>query len=156
KGDADIGMGMPPLLAAAVRGEDPYTGRSMAGLRALAGNMSANVLHFYVASDLSLASLSMEEIFSTRRPIRVAISRPGTADVWVLEKIMAYYGLCAPTKAADCYKRWETLGARFVRRSYAEQAAVFRDRKVDGTFTFLALPAASVAHAADGRRLTLL
>jgi TRAP-type uncharacterized transport system substrate-binding protein len=40
KGDADIGMGMPPLLGAVSRGEDPYTGRKMERLRGIAGNMS--------------------------------------------------------------------------------------------------------------------
>jgi len=156
KGDAQIGMGMPPLLSAAVRGEDPYTGRTMGMLRALAGNMSLNVFHFYVATDLSLAKLSMDQIFGGRKAIRLAISRPGTADIWVLEKIMEYYGLCAPGKISDCYKTWETVGARFVRGSYAEQAAAFEDRKVDGTFAFLALPAAAIAEAARGRTLTLL
>src|SRR6266508_6104788 len=42
KGEADIGMGLPPLLGAAARGEDPYQGQKMEQLRALAGNMSLN------------------------------------------------------------------------------------------------------------------
>jgi TRAP transporter TAXI family solute receptor len=156
KGDADIGMGMPALLAAATRGEDPYAGRKMEHLRALAGNMSLNVFHLYVATDLSLANLTMDQIFRSRAPIRLAISKPGTADIWVLEKIMAYYGLCAPDKRADCYKGWEMLGARFFRGSYTEQAAAFKGRRVDGTFAFLALPAAAITDASHGRRLTLL
>lgn len=156
KGDADIGLGMPPLLGAAARGEDPYTGRKMEHLRAVVGDMSVNVFHFYVATDLSLASLTMEQIFRARKPIRLAISRPGTADIWVLEKIMEYYALCAPGKRADCYKAWEAVGARFFRGSYSEQAVAFKDRKVDGTFAFLALPATAIAEASQGRTLTLL
>jgi TRAP transporter TAXI family solute receptor len=156
KGDADIGMSMPPLLGAATRGEDPYGGRKMEHLRALAGNMSLNVFHLYVATDLSLANLTMDQIFRSRAPIRLAISRPGTADIWVLEKIMAYYGLCAADKRADCYKGWEMLGARFFRGTYNEQAAAFKGRRVDGTFAFLALPAAAITEASHGRRLTLL
>ena len=156
KGDAQIGMGMPPLLGAAARGEDPYPGRRMESLRAIAGNMSLNVFHFYVATDLALASTTMEHIFRTRRPVRLAISRPGTADIWVLEKIMEFYELCAPGKIADCYKTWEALGARFLRGSYAEQAQVFVGRKVDGVFPFLALPAEPVTRASEGRPLTLL
>jgi hypothetical protein len=53
KGDAAIGLGLPPLLGAAVRAEDPYR-RKMESLRALAGNMSPSVLHFYVAAVLAL------------------------------------------------------------------------------------------------------
>ena len=104
RGDAKIGMGMPPLLAAAVRGEDPYRGKTMANLRALAGNMSLNVFHFYVAADSPFARMTLDEIFRGRKPIRLAIPRPGTSDVWILEKIMEFYGLCAPGKTRECYQ----------------------------------------------------
>src|SRR5262249_36265184 len=103
-----------------------------------------------------LATLTMDEIFRERRPIRLAISRPGTADIWVFEKIMTYYGLCAPDKPADCYRTWETVGARFVRGSYADQAAAFKARKVDGTFAFLAPPAAPIPEASEARKLTFM
>jgi len=156
RGDAAIGLGMPPLLGAASRGEDPYTGRKMANLRALAGNMSPNALHFYVAADSPFARMTIDEIVRGRKPIRLAIAKPGTADVWLLEKMLAYYGLCAPHKPEDCYKSWEAEGAAFFRRTYGEQAAAFRDRKVDGAFALLAPPAASVAEASAGRPLVLL
>ncbi|MEK7371411.1 MAG: TAXI family TRAP transporter solute-binding subunit [candidate division NC10 bacterium] len=148
KGDADLGMGLPPLLGAAVRGEDPYPGQKHPGLRAIAGNMSLNTFHFYVAADSDFAKLSMEEIFKGKKPIRLAISKPGSSDVWVFEKVMEYYKIS--------YKDWEAAGARFFRGSYAEQAGAFKDRNVDGTFTFLALPGASVTEASVGRNLKLL
>src|SRR5262249_3126689 len=59
-------------------------------------------------------------------------------------------------KPSECYRTWETVGARFVRGSYADQAAAFKDRKVDGTFAFLATPAAAITEASQGRKLTLL
>ena len=148
KGDADLGMGLPPLLGAALRGEDPYPGQKHPSLRAIAGNMSLNTFHFYVAADSDLAKLSMEEIFKGKKPIRLAISKPGSSDVWVFEKVMEYYKIS--------YKDWEAAGARFFRGSYAEQAGAFKDRNVDGTFTFLALPGASVTEASVGRNLRLL
>ncbi|MEK8036745.1 MAG: TAXI family TRAP transporter solute-binding subunit [candidate division NC10 bacterium] len=148
KGDADLGMGLPPLLGAAVRGEDPYPGQKHPALRAIAGNMSLNTFHFYVAADSDFAKLSMEEIFKGKKPIRLAISKPGSSDVWVFEKVMEYYKIS--------YKDWEAAGARFFRGSYAEQAGAFKDRNVDGTFTFLALPGASVTEASVGRNLKLL
>src|SRR5262245_13215153 len=36
KGEAEIGMGLPPLLQAALNGEDPYKGQKMTDLRAVA------------------------------------------------------------------------------------------------------------------------
>jgi TRAP transporter TAXI family solute receptor len=147
-GEAEVGMGLPPLLGAAARGEDPYQGKPLPNLRALAGNMSLNTFHFYVAADSDFAKLSMDEIFRGKKPIRLAISKPGSSDVWVFEKVMEYYKLS--------YKDWEAAGARFFRGSYAEQAGAFKDRNVDGTFTFLALPGASITEASVGRSLKLL
>jgi uncharacterized protein len=156
KGDADIGMGLPPLLGAATRGEDPYPMQKMDHLRALAGNMSLNTFHFYVAADSPYAKMTMDDIFRGKKPIRLAISKPGSSDVWVFEKLMEYYGFCQPPKTADCYKTWEAAGAKFFRGSYSEQAGAFKDRNVDGTFTFLALPGASITEASVGRELKLL
>jgi TRAP transporter TAXI family solute receptor len=155
-GEAEIGMGLPPLLGAAARGEDPYQGKAMPDLRAIAGNMSLNTFHFYVANDSPYAKMTMEEIIKGRKPIRLAISKPGSSDVWVFEKVMVHYGLCSGAKIEDCYRAWEAAGAKFFRGSYAEQAGAFKDRNVDGTFTFLALPGASITEASVGRELKLL
>jgi TRAP transporter TAXI family solute receptor len=156
KGEAELGMGLPPLLGAAQRGEDPYPGQKMEHLRALAGNMSLNTFHFYVAADSPFAKMTMDEIFRGKKPIRLAISKPGSSDVWVFEKVMEFYGYCQAGKTADCYKTWEVAGTKFFRGSYSEQAGAFKDRNVDGTFTFLALPGASITEASVGRELKLL
>ncbi len=156
-GEADLGMGLPPLLQLAINGDqDTYKGQKMPDLRALAGNMSLNTFHFYVAADSQFAAMTIEEIVKGKKAIRIAISKPGSSDVWVLEKMMEFYGLCAGGKPEDCYKNWEAAGAKFFRGSYAEQAGAFKDRNVDGTFTFLALPGASITEAAVGRKLKLL
>ena len=156
KSEAEIGMGLPPLLQAAVNGEDPYRGQKMPDLRGIAGNMSVNVTHFYVAADSTFASMSIEEIFRGKKPIRLAISRPGSSDVWLFEKMMRFYRLCNGARVEDCYRAWQGAGAKFVRGSYAELARAFKDRSVDGTFAFLALPADTVTEASQGRPLKLL
>ena len=158
KGEAELGMGLPPLLQLAIKGDqETYKGQKMPDLRALAGNMSLNTFHFYVAADSPYASMSMEEIVKGKKPIRLAISKPGSSDVWVFERVMEFYDLCGMAgKIEDCYKSWEAAGAKFFRGSYAEQAGAFKDRNVDGTFTFLALPGASVTEASVGRKLKLI
>ncbi len=148
KGEVEIGMGLPPLLDAAMKGEDPYKGQKMPDLRAIAGNMSLNTFHFYVGEETPYAKSTLEEIFKGRKPIRMAISKPGSSDVWVFEKVMEFYNVS--------YKDWEAAGAKFFRGSYSEQAGAFKDRNVDGTFTFLALPGASITEASVGRNLKLL
>jgi TRAP-type uncharacterized transport system substrate-binding protein len=156
KGYAAIGLGLPPLLGAALRGDDPYRGRQLENLRGLAGNMSLNAIHMYVAADSPFARMTVDEIFRERKPIRLAIPRPGTSDVWILERAMEFFGLCTRGKTMDCYQSWELAGARFIRGSYVELADAFNDRKVDGAFVILAPPADSVLSAAQRRPLTLL
>ena len=156
KGYVEIGLGLPPLLEAATRGDEPYRGRRLENLRGLAGNMSLNVFHIYVAVDSPFAKMTLEEIFRERKPIRLAIPRPGTSDVWLLEKMMEFYGLCAPGKTVECYRSWETAGAKFVRGSYAELADAFKERRVDGAFAILAAPADVVTSASQHRPLVLL
>jgi TRAP-type uncharacterized transport system substrate-binding protein len=156
KGYVDIGLGVPPLLGAVMRGDDPYRGRRLDNLRGLAGNMSLTVSHIYVAADSRFARMTLEEIFRGRKPIRLAIPRPGTSDVWLLEKMMEFFGLCGPGQTMDCYRSWELAGAKFVRGSYAELADAFKERKVDGVFAVLALPAGVVTDASQHRPLRLL
>ena len=156
KGYVEIGLGLPPLLEAATRGDEPYRGRRLENLRGLAGNMSLNVLHIYVAADSPFAKMTLEEIFRERKPIRLAIPRPGTSDVWLLEKMMEFYGLCAPGKTVECYRSWETAGAKFVRGSYVELADAFKERRVDGAFASLAAPADVVSSASQHRPLVFL
>jgi len=156
KGEAEIGMGLPPLLQAAVNGEDPYRGQKMPDLRGLAGNMILNTVHFYVAADTVFASMSVEEIVRGKKPIRLAIPRPGTSDVWLFEKVMRFYGLCAGARVEDCYRAWQGAGAKFVRGSYADLAHAFKDRNVDGALMFLAVPADAVTESSQGRALKLL
>jgi hypothetical protein len=139
-----------------MRGDDPYRGRRLEDLRGLAGNMSLNVFHVYVAADSPFAKMTLEEIFRGQKPIRLAIPRPGTSDVWILEKTMEFFGLCAPGKTMECYRSWETAGAKFVRGSYVELADAFKERRADGAFAVLAPPADVVTYAARRRPLTLL
>src|SRR5256712_12854831 len=153
KGDAEIGMGLPPLLDAAMKGEDPYLGKDgkphkMPDLRALAGNMSLNTFHFYVGAETPYANMTMEEIFKGKKPIRLAISKPGSSDVWVFAKVMEHYRLC--------YKDWEAAGARFFRGSFTEPAGAVKDPNMGGAFPFPAPPRAPSTEASVGRDLKLL
>jgi TRAP transporter TAXI family solute receptor len=73
-----------------------------------------------------------------------------------MEKIMEFYGLCAPGTMRDCYGSWEAAGATFSRSSYAEQAQALKYRRVDGGLAMLASPAAAVTEMSQGRTLKLL
>jgi hypothetical protein len=145
KGDCELGWGLPFMNAAAWNGEDPYTSKH-SNLRAIAGGMSMNYFHFYVGAEIP--QKTMDEIFKQKRSIRVGISPAGTSEEWVFRKVLAHY--------KTDYKDLDAAGFRFFRGSYAEQAAQFKDRNVDGVFTFLALPAAAVTEATIGRSLKIM
>jgi hypothetical protein len=145
KGDCELGWGLPFLNVAAWNGEDPYD-KKHANLRAIAGGMSLNYFHFYVAADSPIKT--MDEVFKQKKPLRMAISPTGTSDEWVFRKVLAAY--------KTDYKEFEAAGFKFFRGSYAEQANQFKDRNVDSVFTFLATPGAAVTEASIGRPLRLI
>ena len=145
KGDCDLGWGLPFLNVAAWNGEDPYD-KKHSNLRAIAGGMSLNFFHFYVAADSPIKT--MDEVFKQKKALRIAISPTGTSDEWVFRKVLAAY--------KTDYKELEATGFKFFRGSYAEQASQFKDRNVDSVFTFLATPGAAVTEASIGRSLRLI
>jgi TRAP transporter TAXI family solute receptor len=145
KGDCELGWGLPFMNAAAWSGEDPYKEKH-SNLRAIAGGMSMNYFHFYVGADIP--QKTMDDIFKQKKPFRIGISPAGTSEEWVFRKVLAHY--------KTDYKALEAVGFKFFRGSYAEQASQFKDRNVDGVFTFLALPAAAVTEASIGRDLRIM
>jgi TRAP transporter TAXI family solute receptor len=145
KGECELGWGLPFMNAAAWNGEDPYD-KKHSNLRAIAGGMSMNYFHFYMGSETPFKT--MDEIFKPKKAIRLGISPTGTSDEWVFRKVLAHY--------KTNYKELESAGFKFFRGSYAEQATQFKDRNVDGVFTFLATPGAAVTEASIGRGLRIL
>ena len=145
KGDCELGWGLPFLNVAAWNGEDPYD-KKHSNLRAIAGGMSLNFFHFYVAAESPIKT--MEEVFKQKKAFRMAISPTGTSDEWVFRKVLSSY--------KTDYKDLDAAGFKFFRGSYAEQASQFKDRNVDSVFTFLALPGAAITEASIGRSLRLI
>lgn len=145
KGDCELGWGLPFLNVAAWNGEDPYD-KKHTNLRAIAGGMSLNFFHFYVAAESPIKT--MDEVFKQKKALRMAISPTGTSDEWVFRKVLASY--------KTDYKELEAAGFKFFRGSYAEQASQFKDRNVDSVFTFLAIPGAAITEASIGRSLRLI
>ncbi len=145
KGDCELGWGLPFLNVAAWNGEDPYD-KKHSDLRAIAGGMSLNFFHFYVAADSPIKT--MDDVFKQKKALRMAISPTGTSDEWVFRKVLVSY--------KTDYKELEAAGFKFFRGSYAEQASQFKDRNVDSVFTFLATPGAAITEASIGRSLRLI
>ena len=140
----DIGWGLPFMNAAAYKGMNPFD-KPLTDLRALAGGMSMNYFHLYVGAELPIDD--MDALFA-RDKFRMALSQAGSSEAWVFEQILAAYG--------TGFKGMSDKGFHFARGNYAFQANQFKDKNVDGVFTFLALPGAAVTEASVGRDLKLI
>lgn len=141
----EMGWGLPFMNAAAYKGLKPFD-KPLANLRALAGGMSMNYFHLYVGADSPINS--MDQLFKEKKAIRMAVSQAGSSEAWVFERILDSYG----TSIADLKKN----GFHFARGNYSFQASQFKDKNVDGVFTFLALPGAAIIEASVGRKLKLI
>ncbi len=145
KKECELGWGLPFMNAAAFNGEEPFK-EKLTNLRAIAGGMSMNYFHFFVAADSPIQN--MDEVFGQKKPIRLALSPAGTSEEWVFQKVLEHY--------KTSYKELEKAGFTFFHGNYAQQASQFKDQNVDAVFTFLALPGASVTEASVGRKMRLL
>ena len=143
--NVEMAWGLPFMNAAAVKGIQPFD-KKHENLRLIAAGMSLSHLHFYV--DAGSPYKTMDEIFGEKKKLRLAITQPGSSDVWLFEKILEAYN----TSLDDLQK----AGFVFARGNYAFQANQFKDKNVDGVFTFLAAPGAAVIEASVGRSMKFI
>jgi len=145
KNECEIGWGLPPLVSAALAGEDPYT-EKVADVRGVATDLGISYFHFMVAEDSPYRSI--KDVLTTDKPIRLTVSVVGSSDEWVFRKVMAFYG--------TSYDKLKANGSKIFHAGYADQATQFKDKNVDVYFTFLGLPGAAVTEASIGRPMRLL
>ena len=141
---AEIGWGLPFMNAAAYKGMAPFE-KPLTELRALAGVISMNFFHLYVGAEQPIDD--MDQFFAQPK-FRMALSQAGSSEAWVFEQILAAYG--------TSFEKMTEKGFHFARGNYSFQANQFKDKNVDGVFTFLALPGAAVTEASVGRDLKLV
>jgi TRAP transporter TAXI family solute receptor len=144
-GTVEMGFGLPFMNAAAYQGLAPFE-KPLKNLRALVGGMVMNYFHFYVGEEVPVNS--MDEVFGEKKKLRMAVTQPGSSDVWVFERILGAY--------KTGFEALEEHGFHFARGNYSFQANQFKDKNVDGVFTFLSLPGAAVIEASVGRPLKLI
>ncbi len=144
-GNVDIGWGLPFLNYLALHGQAPFKKKNDK-IRLMAGGyMSTSHIHLLVAPDSPVNTMDQ---FFEQKDFRMAMSQRGASDVWVFEQAMAAHG-----------KSWDKLkdqGWHFARGSYSFQANQYKDKNVDGVWTFLAAPAGAVTDMSIGREMKLV
>lgn len=143
-GDSEFGWGLPPLVDAGQKGEDPFT-EKYTDVRGVATDLGISYFHFMVADDSPYKTI--EDVLKAKN-LRITVSVVGSSDEWVFKKVMAYYG--------TSYDKIKETGGKIFHAGYSDQATQFKDKNVDAYFTFLGLPGAAVTEASIGRPMRIL
>jgi hypothetical protein len=145
QGETDLAWSLPPVIAAAYNGDEPFKGRQ-SDIRLVMTGLGFVQTHFCVAEDTGIRSV--REIFERKLPLKIGSPRPAGSDEWELRNLMAFY----KTTYADLKGR----GGEVVFGAFTELTAQFRDRRIDAFVLNNAVPAGDIAEASRGRKLRIL
>jgi TRAP transporter TAXI family solute receptor len=140
-----MGWGLPPFVACAMKGVEPYK-KTYPDIRCLGGSFSDNNLHWAAGKDTGAKTI--EELIQKKHPIKITVGSVGTSDEFSLRKILECYGV-----TYDDIKKW---GGKVFFAGYSEGSTLLKDRHVDFAFANIAPPAAYLLDAKMGRPLRLL
>ncbi|MCD6363252.1 MAG: TAXI family TRAP transporter solute-binding subunit [Synergistetes bacterium] len=149
-GKTPFGWGLSPFINAAVKGRFPYK-RAYPDLTTVGADFSPSPLNFVAADDKYAGVHTIADfikLIKKGKPVRIAVTKVGSADEFSFNKILAFYGLSV--------KDIEKAGGKVFYAGYAEQVTLFRDRHVGFVFNMLAYPASAVVEMSMGRKLHLL
>jgi len=145
EGKALMGWGLPPFVACAMNGVEPYK-KKYPDIRSIGGSFSDNNLHWAAGKDTGATTI--EELIAKKHPIKITVGTVGTSDEFSLRKILEGYGVTY----ADI-KKW---GGKVFFAGYSDGSSLLKDRHVDFAFANIAPPAAYLLDAKMGRPLRLL
>ncbi len=144
QGETDIAWGLPPFVAAAYNGQDPYKDKHP-DMRLVMNGLGYVYIHFAGAADYPAQSI--REIFDKKMPVKIGTTPPGGSDDWVMKKIFDFY----KTTYADVRSR----GGKVILVSYSDLVTQYRDRNADVIVPNLALPAAAIQEASLARKMKI-
>ncbi len=145
EGASEFGFGFPWTVADARAGREPFKA-ALPDVLGVMSNFGVSYLQFVV--DKRFGATSIEEIFTKKMPIRIAVDRVGTTDELALRRILAFYKMT--------YDDLVKAGGKVSFAGYNDQATLFKDRQVDAMFQNIAIPSSSVLEAKMGRDIMLL
>jgi len=145
EGASEFGLGFPWTVADARAGRDPFKA-ALPDVRGVMSGFGSSYLQFVI--DKKFGAMSMEEIFTKKMPIRIAVDRVGTTDELALRRVLAFYKMA--------YDDVAKAGGKVFHAGYTDQATLFKDRQVDALFQNIAIPSSSVLEAKVGREIMLL
>ena len=145
EGASEFGFGFPWTVADAIAGRDPFKA-PLPEVRGVMSGFGSSYLQFVL--DKRFGATSIDEIFTKKMPIRIAVDRVGTTDELALRRVMGFY--------KTTYEDLAKVGGKVSHAGYNDQATLFKDRQVDAMFQNIAVPSSSVLEAKVGREVMLL
>jgi TRAP transporter TAXI family solute receptor len=140
-----MGWGLPPFVATAMKGSEPYD-KTYPDIRCIGGSFSDNNLHWAAAKDTGTKTI--QELIEKKAPIKITVGTVGTSDEFSLRKALESYGVT--------YKDIKKWGGKVFFAGYSDATSLLKDRHVDYAFANIAPPAAYLLDAKMGRPLRLL
>ncbi len=145
QGETEIAWGLPPFIAAAYNGQDPYKDKHT-DMRLVMNGLGYVHIQFCVPADYWAKSI--RELFEAKRPISIGTTPPGGSDEWVMRKVFEFY--------KTTYQDVRARGGKVVLVSYSDLVTQYRDRNMDILFVNLAVPGAAIQEASLARKMRIL
>ncbi len=145
QGETEIAWGLPPFIAAAYNGQDPYKDKHT-DMRLVMNGLGYVHIQWAVPADYPYKSI--REIFEKKGPITIGTTPPGGSDEWVMRKVFEFY--------KTTYNDVRSRGGKVILVSYSDLTTQYRDRNMDIFFANLAVPGAAVQEASLARKMRIL
>lgn len=146
-GNGDFGFSFTAFMANAIKGQAPYK-KAHSNLRAVAKFYGA-CYHQYIAKDLYDSGIkSWEDLVSSKKPLKVGISKKGTSTEYVGSLLVAGLG--------SSYKDLEGRGYKLTFGGTGANSRAIRSKQVDIYFHNSGDPSGPGVQAALGRDLTFM
>ncbi|HXH83124.1 MAG TPA: TAXI family TRAP transporter solute-binding subunit [Candidatus Tectomicrobia bacterium] len=145
QGETEIAWGLPPFIAAAYNGQDPYKDKH-GDMRLVMNGLGYVHIQFCVPADSPWTSI--REVFASKKPFSIGTTPPGGSDEWVMRKVFEFY--------KTTYNDLRSRGGKVVLVSYSDLANQYRDRNLDILFANLAVPGAAIQEASLARKMRIL
>ena len=145
QGETEIAWGLPPFIAAAYNGQDPYKDKHT-DMRLVMNGLGYVHIQFCVPADYWAKSI--RELFEAKRPISIGTTPPGGSDEWVMRKVFEFY--------KTTYQDVRARGGKVILVSYSDLVTQYRDRNMDILFVNLAVPGAAIQEASLARKMRIL
>ena len=145
QGETEIAWGLPPFIAAAYAGQDPYKDKH-SDMRLVMNGLGFVHIQFCVPADYPAKSI--REVFERKGALTIGTTPPGGSDEWVMRKVFEFYKTTYP----DVRGR----GGKVILVSYSDLVTQYRDRNMDVLFANLAVPGAAIQEASLARKMRIL